>query len=465
MANRDLLGKTRIDPAQPEFRALFENLQGNIVKPHARDHAVLFFFRIKTGKRGAARSWIRAFAAKHVTSARRQWNEARRLKRSGIPGRTFCGLLLSASGYRALGVPLPPDPKFRAGMKRSGPRLKDPSPRSWDPAYRREIHGLVLLADNGQKRLGHLATAVRKQTRAFAEVVAVERGRQWHNKANQVVEHFGYADGRSQPVFLRADFNEEAKKRDGIDLWDPSAPLRLVLVRDPNVHAPDAYGSYLVFRKLEQNVRAFRRRARMMATKLTDDVDGTLAGAYMVGRFEDGTPVKLRPSPDPNAARAAASNREALNPRNNFIYAGDSKGSRCPFQAHIRAANPRNKGTRAQRIVRRGIPYGARRTSPHGKGVFTDAPTRGVGLLFMCLQGSIANQFERMQKRMNEQGGHPQDPVTGQGRRRAIPLWPASYDTPSRMRYPPRGTRAESLVRLRGGEYFFAPSLPFLTGF
>jgi hypothetical protein len=52
MANRDLLSKTMLEPAQPEFRALFEKLQGNILKPHARDLAVLIFFRIKTGRQG-----------------------------------------------------------------------------------------------------------------------------------------------------------------------------------------------------------------------------------------------------------------------------------------------------------------------------------------------------------------------------------------------------------------------------
>lgn len=56
MASRDLLRKTMIEPARPEFRALFENLQGNILKSHARDHAVLIFFRIKRGKTGAARA-------------------------------------------------------------------------------------------------------------------------------------------------------------------------------------------------------------------------------------------------------------------------------------------------------------------------------------------------------------------------------------------------------------------------
>jgi len=86
----------------------------------------------------------------------------------------------------------------------------------------------------------------------------------------------------------------------------------------------------------------------------------------------------------------------------------------------------------------------------------------------MCLQGSIGGQFELMQRRLNGQRDLPRDPVTGQGLGGAAPSWPTSYATSSRMRYPPAGPRGDGgekrLVTLRGGEYFFAPSLPFLTG-
>ena len=173
-----------------------------------------------------------------------------------------------------------------------------------------------------------------------------------------------------------------------------------------------------------------------------------LAGAFMIGRFENGTPVTLE--------REAA--QKGVDLENNFTYANDPRGSHCPFQAHTRAANPRTLASRHQRIVRRGIPYGRR--NPLG--------SRGKGLLFMCLQRSIGSQFERVQRRMNGQEGHARDPITGQGSGGADPLWPAPYATPSRQQYPPRASRLAwqkaGPVRLLGGEYFFAPSLSFLTG-
>src|SRR6185369_11191026 len=75
-----------------------------------------------------------------------------------------------------------------------------------------------------------------------------------------------------------------------------------------------------------------------------------LAGAMVVGRFEDGTPVTMS-----DEARDE-------NPPNDFNYTGDA-GSRCPFQAHIRKVNPRGSGPggladeRTHIMPRRGIPF------------------------------------------------------------------------------------------------------------
>lgn len=57
---------------------------------------------------------------------------------------------------------------------------------------------------------------------------------------------------------------------------------------------------------------------------------GELAGALLVGRFEDGTPVTFQ----------GADGLDDPVP-NNFDYRGDMAGARCPFFAHIRKTNPR----------------------------------------------------------------------------------------------------------------------------
>ena len=72
-------------------------------------------------------------------------------------------------------------------------------------------------------------------------------------------------------------------------------------------------------------------------------------------------------------------------------------GGPCPVGAHVRRANPRNslpfegKLVNRHRLIRRGIPYG----EPLPPGAPDDGHERGV--IFMCLQASIARQFEFVQ--------------------------------------------------------------------
>ena len=162
-----------------------------------------------------------------------------------------------------------------------------------------------------------------------------------------------------------------------------------MLVKDPNSgRGSQRYGSYFVFRKLEQNVKGFKDAETQLAEVLKlEGEEAERAGALVVGRFEDGTPVTLQ------------KDEGMHNPVfNNFNYQNDTKGSKCPFQGHIRKVNPRNASTksrieeRGHRIARRGITYGKRRKD------LTDRPMGNVGLLFMCFQADIAKQFEHLQK-------------------------------------------------------------------
>ena len=57
-----------------------------------------------------------------------------------------------------------------------------------------------------------------------------------------------------------------------------------------------------------------------------------MARAYVVGRFQDGTPVELHDH------ELGAETQDYVT---NFNYADDMEGSRCPFHAHIRKTNPR----------------------------------------------------------------------------------------------------------------------------
>lgn len=154
--------------------------------------------------------------------------------------------------------------------------------------------------------------------------------------------------------------------------------------------------SYFVFRKLEQNVLAFRAHEIELADFLgfTTDEERARAGAMAVGRFRDGTPVVLQQSDGLIPAK-----------ENNFNYTkSDSAGLKCPFQAHIRKTNPRGDITgdplaeeaeRSRRLTRRGIPYDDRKSRLTDGICLQNLPTRGVGLLFMCFQASICGGFDR----------------------------------------------------------------------
>lgn len=171
------------------------------------------------------------------------------------------------------------------------------------------------------------------------------------NRKWQAIEHFGFRDGISQPLFLKEDIERVAKEQ-GTDKWNPTAPLELVLVKDPLGEGDHSFGSYCVYRKLEQDVRGFKEAERELARKLgLSGKNAERAGALAVGRFRDGTPVTLSPTEQ---------NPEPVS--NNFNYDEDQEGTKCPFHAHIRKTNPRGDKNdryqtleehRANRIVRR----------------------------------------------------------------------------------------------------------------
>src|SRR6266571_6055335 len=385
------LRDTNIDPARPEYRKMLENLQANILKPHGRKESDHLAVRFAAGQE-TVRAWIREFARRDVTSARKQLDETGTYHDHGTRGGLVAGFALSATGYRALGL-LPEDfggsgQAFRNGMKLRTfsliARNRDPPSSDWEAPYQGDIHALVSLSHDSAEDLAAKTREVSEGLRPIAEILTVERGTVLRNARSDPIEHFGYVDSRSQPLFLQADL--EAEKAAGVDAWDPSAPLGLVLVDDPFTSEEDCFGSYLVFRKLQQDVENFNAGVKDLAARLA--ADEAIAGALVVGRFKDGTPVTLRPW-------------DGLGAVNNFEYlAHDRVGNRCPFHAHIRKANQRGANPflnpeeeRGHRIVRRGIPYGVRPAPPGGASADVSAAGE-VGLLFQAFQGDIARQFE-----------------------------------------------------------------------
>ena len=433
-----------------------ESLQGNILRLHGRDRSVHIFLRFRHGRRTDVKRWIMKLAER-ITSAQQQLDETEQYRRYKIPGRLFMSFFLSANGYRYLY----PDPQgklrfndeaFLHGMKAAQHRLNDPPQEAWEKGYQNNIDAMVLLADDNESSLLLEAGWLVDGVKAHAEICAVEHGRVMRNRQEYAVEHFGFADGVSQPLFFQNDLERERQQGNGTNVWNSGAGPDLVLVQDPYGRPGYDSGSYLVFRKLEQHVRGFKECEQKLAKALgLAGEEAKRAGALVVGRFEDGTPIVLQPTTG--------------RPDNNFTYDRDPDGGRCPLQAHIRKVNPRQKGI--PRIVRRGITYGERGKEPQDNPSLEELPNKDVGVLFMCFQKNIAQQFELLQYLWANDPRLPRgqepgiDPIIGQlgGNGAGRQKWPARWNAP---RAEHKSFNFHGFVTLKGGEYFFAPSIHFL---
>ena len=296
-------------------------------------------------------------------------------------------------------------------------------------------------------------------------------------------ELFGFADGVSQPVIIgtrRYKNLSPAEKRlhgipagelilgfpDGTDRnWEDFAgteklPRSPYVPREadqlgllaPSSEAEDCsdfgrFGSYLVLRQIEQDYDKFWTFAQNNASSGRSEID---TAELLVGRRMDGTPLGLPPE----------------GAVNDFDFSDDVEGMLCPIGSHVRRTNPRSFGeagkngdqklrvTNRHRIARRGRIY-----------LGTDNKPRG--LLFACLNTSITRQFEFIQATWCNDpffGGLERevDPIIGTVNRPAKGL--PSVDRFSIAAQPCRDRIAglTEFTRVKGGGYFFIPSLAAL---
>jgi Dyp-type peroxidase family len=430
---------------------MLASLQSNILHPHVRSHLGLLALRIEDPL--AARRGLSEMA-RGMKSAARQLDELHAFRASRRPGTAFVGIALSATGYARLHVARsqwPADPAFRQGLR--GRDIGDPAADSWEATYRDGIDAIVLVGSHHDELTDSGLREVRRTLGNAVTVLAEETGRALTNANGDGIEHFGYVDGRSQPLFIDEDLEIERSTTDGVAHWNPLVPLSHVLVPDPGAGPSDhAYGSYLVYRKLEQNVRAFKEQEARIAREL--DLTGDAAeraGALLIGRFEDGTPVTL-------------SETAGMRPvPNDFTYAADEAATRCPYSAHIRRVNPRLADPAARTVIaRRGQGYGVRGDDPSDDDL-ESKPTGGVGLLFMAAVAGLEQQFEALQRAANGDGDGPFDAVLGQ-RRAASSAPNVELSRRWGVGALPQAIAIEPVVTLRGGEYCFLPSIDFLRG-
>jgi Dyp-type peroxidase family len=336
-------------------------------------------------------------------------------------------------------------------------------------------------------------------------------------------EHFGFLDGVSQPgirgrlsdapddfLTRRQNPDDPDQGKPGQDLLWPGEFVFGYRGQDPTKEVPQPGdiavagpawakdGSFLVFRRLRQDVAGFHAFLQNASSRLGIPV-GRL-GAKCVGRWESGAPI-LRASLEDNLVLAGddcANNHFEFEKASTAIVArqdpddcldtlepqspGDIQGAICPLAGHIRKAYPRDdkrddqyaqtptneSRTQTHRLLRRGIPFG----DPLNEK--PDAPLHDSGnrgLLFMAYQTSIEEQFEFVTRNwVNNpnflQDGSGHDPILGQNaveganRRRKF-----KFQDPSVNGGQPEEIDLEQdWVTPTGGGYFFAPSLSALHG-
>jgi Dyp-type peroxidase family len=218
------------------------------------------------------------------------------------------------------------------------------------------------------------------------------------------VEHFGFADGVSQPA-VEGALGRSVVEGNGTPLpdgsWRPVKPGEFVLgyadeeEDTPPLPAPEEFsrnGSFLVYRKLAQDVAGWRRMVAERAAR--HGLSPDLLAAKLMGRYADGAPLE---HPD-HSLEELGDDERAWD--NDFRYRGDLDGRSCPVGSHIRRANPRDgldgldpRLVSRHRLLRRGMPYGP----PLPPGTTEDD---GVdrGLLFLAYCADISRQFEFVQR-------------------------------------------------------------------
>jgi Dyp-type peroxidase family len=242
-------------------------------------------------------------------------------------------------------------------------------------------------------------------------------------------------------------------------------------------------GSFLVFRQLKQDVQGFWRFLDQQTS--SDPQARQHLGESMVGRRMDGTPL-LPTNPHPITgidAKTAAQNQ--------FTYDSDRNGIRCPFGAHIRRANPRNAdlpassglfdrlihmlgfgnasyrndviaSTRFHRMIRRGREYGPRLAPDEAVAQLRDDAEHGIH--FICIAANLLRQFEFVQNSwlmntkfdaLTEQG----DPMLGNRAEITGCPFTSTYALPQKNTTRARIVGMPQFVTVRGGAYFFLPSI------
>jgi Dyp-type peroxidase family len=530
-----------------------QEIQGNVLVGFNKDHQHFIFLQIR--KADVAVRWLRMLipqiATVEETLTFRRLFRALRARRNVEPAgmiATWVNIAFTYEGIRKLTS----DPEvtkftseaFAHGLAERSSILGDPTdasapghPNNWvvgNAKKRPDI--LLIIASDSEIELKKEIKRVKQEIKALQGVAAGRRTKtgvrilyeqRGANLPGELAghEHFGFRDNISQPgIRGRVPGGEQdfltprlidPKDPHALKFAKPGQPLiwpgQFVLgyslqsdsdevnPAPPNTDSlpwPEwaRNGSFLVFRRLRQDVAGFWTFVRVQAGLLNqkpgfEGMTPERFASLLVGRWPSGSPIMR--SPDQDIAGLGASgeannnfrfseNTEAIVLRADISHhpdtfpqaIGDAEGIRCPYAAHIRKVNPRDdstdlgggRRTLRKRILRRGIPYGSPLESPIT--ALDDKVDRG--LLFLSYQASIEEQFEFLTQNWGNSRNLPKDYDQDDHAAGHDPVIGQSENAGNRARvFTLRGTDgsfqsirlATDFVIPTGGDYFFVPSI------
>lgn len=530
------------------------DIQGNIVRAYGRygfPHARYFLFHFDDGAAGR-RAVLDLLPL--VTTAERWSSAPDGLDRAGIERpKVALNLAFTWLGLLALEVPIATliqfPPEFIEGMAARAPILSDIGPSGveyWDPVWRRAATGADGAAIHMQVSLNAQMQAdatpvpeldrLTDQLRRIGEGLGVrllaghgQAGADYQQAGARMIpmpdgtlipdakEHFGFEDGIGDPVFAGQYAPEEENLRVRgrgklmpDQTWQPLATGEFLFGYTDesqeltHVVQPPGFlknGTFMVFRKLHENVRTFddyvagQSRLYAQVNGIPEDEANLTLRAKMVGRWPNGVPLMVAPTradmlrfdaqwADIPALQAKSGRRTGAEDARlaeydrlliEFRFRDDPLGVRCPISAHIRRGNMRDMldprltspnprdwdgsaTTNRRRILRRGLPYG-----PFDPPENEDSVERGV--IFKVLCADLFRQFEFVLQQwinfgLDFNAGNDTCPLLGRHHGDAkfvIQADPEGEATPWIMNGLPQ------FVATRGGEYFFVPGINTLT--
>ena len=497
------------------------DIQGNVVRAYGRfgfPIARYLLLNISDGPGG--RNWLMSIIPSVTNSA--TWST----EPNGVTRpKVTLNIAINHAGLAALELPLESlnsfSTEFSMGMKKRKDITGDvgpSSPEHWDPVWHSDlkdkaVHVLLTLNAVTREFLEAQYKSVCNQIAASAGAVTLLDGHKgpsdsllpyqeahiiFENGLPTPKEHFGYTDGIGDPYFegiQDARTRVEGRGKQMSDgTWQPLATGEFLHghldeAREyPPAAAPillSRNGTYLVYRKLHQNVASFDALLKSEGAAYPGGAE--LMAAKFVGRWRNnGAPLVNAPDAeskkrwDAEYAKATPDQRDAM--LSDFTYDEDMSGARCPMSGHMRRVNPRaslelkaglcpgefvkNSGAfdtpgalaNRRRILRRGLPYGDSTLRANDNG--------DHGVIMMMLNADIGRQYEFVQQQWVNYGNdfreaNDKDVILG-NRAKHLPnsvIHPVDPEGDA----PPRFVRnIPLLVETRGGDYFFVPSMTAL---